>query len=988
MLLTAVFAAGALFIRFELSSMRAGVREQLEGRLGGALAMGAITVNGFHGLRIEGLELTAEPEGRPRFEFSAPEALVNINLNNLLYGNVTLERVLLDGCRIRAIRQKDAHWFDAGNFGLEDLLPFDRAESFRITGQNSTIEIQNVVGDTDLLIEEVQFDVTRLVDSPDLIARMEGALDGDAEKSVSLRLAFASFEDFELKIDSAMIDAGDANVFLPAEHRFVSQGLARPTLLVNGRTGKTVGLSLEAEFNDLVIRNQPTFLPPATGMLIAHASYSTVTRRLEFTHTRASSRELAGDVEGSVSFDGPYPEFDIRLVADRLPARQLLDSAFGGQFDFSGEALLELNEPHEVVLAFNGTTDDPVITGSAQAGSGRLEYNPKDKNQLRLALELGQLEGNWNPDSEDLSIRIKIQNGEAVHEGMGLRAEALTGVISLENGVLYADDPITGTLTGNPFIAGLDYNVAEDFGEFSFNGVLSHIEDLPVATRIPLTELSGSLSLTDFELTKSGDTYTAEGAIDATQARLDHAWWLSKREGIGATAQLSVDFQPNARARIKATQMKFASSQFSGDMAFSYAPGQSDSGWAMDQANAQSDMFDVTALGPCLRIPYRITGGTGRAGRFEWRRDSESRGGWSQTLSAFIDEIQLLPLEEGAKTPLLCREVEARAVMTRGEHSTGSLDLYAEESQMPSFRETWFLPFDRRNARGVQMPFIERSWSFDLESNDLNLPPWSGQNFRATAYLDTVNAGVNAYSASIEEGQISGSYHAVKAEHAFESNVEWQSVPSRYFIEHLDFPEIFSGVMTGNVSYTLDRDDPGTLKGSGSFGVTDGQFSADFLYSLLEEQLEDEALALPTSLKYSLLDVRDLEFEGDLVCTPSFALDADGIRIEGSGHYIRDGDMDYTLQVGIAPAVAEEIPVFRDNFDIQGLKLAQKNLDLAFKLQGPTFNPQGRVSDLPPAGTMLISATLGVTGRILKTPGKLLFDLIKSAGAIMGAAAH
>jgi hypothetical protein len=962
------------------------VRDQLEERLGAALTVGPVTVNGFRGLRIADLRLTTQSEDGPRIEFSAPAALVNINLGDLLHSKITLDRVVIDNCHIRVVRPEGTRWFEAEDFGTADLLPFDRSDSFRITGDNSIIEIQNVVGDTELVLEDVRFDVSRLADSPDLIARLESTLGGDAEKPVRVRLALASLEDFNLKIDAATINADDVNIFLPSEHHFVSQGLSFLALTVHGRPGKAA-LMLEADFTDLVIRGQPEFLPPATGTLTANASYSTETNRVEITHARATSQELSGDVEGSVSFDGVYPEFDLRLVADRLPARQLLDYAFAGQFDFSGDTVLELNEPHEVVLAFQGTIEDPLISGFARAGSGHLEYSPQDKNQPHFSLDLGQVEAEWNPNLGALSVRLAVQDGEATHEGTGLKASDLKGAIALENGVLHAES-ITGTLTENSFVASMTYNVEEAFGELTLSGVLSRIEDLPFATKIPLTEIAGSVNLMGLRLTKSGDTYSAEGNIDATQLRIDHSWWLTKPEGIGATAHLSADFKAHSHLRMKATEANIASSKFAADLSLTYARDESGAGWTMDEANAESETFNVTALGRCVRIPYRITGGTGHNGKVAWRADPDSKGAWSQVISCSIDDLQLLPMEEGAQTPLNLRGAELRATMTRGDQSTGSLSLHVEESTMPSFHEPWFLPYDRRNAHGVEMPFVERTWAFTLESRVLDLPPWKGRNFHATAYTNPESVGVDAYSAEIEDGRISGSYHANRAEHSFGSSVEWASIPSHYFIEHLGFPEILSGTMTGNVSYTLDRDDPGTLKGGGSFAVADGHFSADFLHSLLEEQIEDEALALPNSLKYSLLDIRGLKFDGDRVDTPSFSLAADGFHVAGSGYYIRDGDMDYTLQLGITPAVAKEIPVLRDSFNIQGMKLAQKNIDLTIEFEGPTFNPQGRVSDLPAAGTMLISATLGVTGRILDTPRRLLFDIIKSAGGIMGAVAN
>ena len=207
-------------------------------------------------------------------------------------------------------------------------------------------------------------------------------------------------------------------------------------------------------------------------------------------------------------------------------------------------------------------------------------------------------------------------------------------------------------------------------------------------------------------------------------------------------------------------------------------------------------------------------------------------------------------------------------------------------------------------------------------------------------------------------------------------------MPASYFIQHFNFPEVLSGRISGEVAYSLDRDDPGTLTGNGSFEVKDGQFNADLLFS----QLQGEMTALPPSLRFAYIRA-DVEFEKDLVRTPHLQLVSEGIKLEGSGRFVRDGDMDYYIKAAISPETASAIPVLRENFNIQGHRIAQQDIELAFNVSGPTFSPSGQLAELPPASVTLVSGALEVTSeafRVIDVPRRILLDLLRIAGGIVG----
>jgi hypothetical protein len=132
----------------------------------------------------------------------------------------------------------------------------------------------------------------------------------------------------------------------------------------------------------------------------------------------------------------------------------------------------------------------------------------------------------------------------------------------------------------------------------------------------------------------------------------------------------------------------------------------------------------------------------------------------------------------------------------------------------------------------------------------------------------------------------------------------------------------------------------------------------------------------------------DIELDGDTVLTPKFELHSNDLVLQGSGQFVRDGDMDFDVRVEVTPEAAERIPLLRDNFNIQGHKMSNQDIELAFHIGGPTFKPRGELAALPPASVTLVSGALEVTREainIIDFPRKVLMDLLRLGGGIVGA---
>lgn len=110
LVVTVLFAGGALFVKYKLENLRAGVLKSVESRTGVRLRVGAVVVNGLRGLRLDDAEVALESTTGPKIQFGADVAYVYINVVDLLYGQVTIDRIETDNARIRLDRPTDRAW--------------------------------------------------------------------------------------------------------------------------------------------------------------------------------------------------------------------------------------------------------------------------------------------------------------------------------------------------------------------------------------------------------------------------------------------------------------------------------------------------------------------------------------------------------------------------------------------------------------------------------------------------------------------------------------------------------------------------------------------------------------------------------------------------------------------------------------------------------------------------------------------------------------
>ncbi len=975
-----LLAAVTLFIEYRLETIRQMALEAAEARTGIRLDADSVSVAGLRGIRIDGLRIDLAPEEGPVATIRIPSAYVHIDLIGLLYGELNVERIELDHAVFTVRRPPGEVWYDQGRFPFHSsgVGPFASLGAFRVLGRQCTLQVENVVRDTALAIHNLDFDVYRLPETDQVLANASGLLNGREENRLKSNLIYVSPADFDLKIESTELTSADVNVFLPAPKRFVETGLARPKVRLVAYPDQTIMVSLEAIFEDLTIRDHPPFLPPATGSLDILATYNALSRELILTSASARSAQIGeGRLSGSVTLKEEIPAFNLSLASSRLPLAEILDHAVMGRLQEFGKLDLQLAEPYEVVLSLDGNIEHFRIGAHANAAGGTLEFEPVDSHLPTVHMTLDNLEGAWDSDERIARAALSIADGTVSQKAYGLQAKDISGRLNLEDRSVQVQ-PLSLVFQDNAIVGGLAYDFASKTGSASISGAIARLEDIPLIA-IKDVAVSGSATVrasAEFHPNRTQADFLAE----LTQAQVDYRWFFRKPAGLGVTLHGTADFKPGQEAALKG-QVKAADTLLDSELLLARSAGK----WSLRRLLTTADAADIATIAKCLRLPYKPQGGAVRRASYEWNREPGEPAAWRALLEGHLDELTLLP--DGLETPHVLKDTQLRLAFTRGTPSTGELWLHCADAVTPPFDAKWFIPITCPPELIDRFPPVPRDWVFHLEAEHLVAPPWEAHGFSGEAYTTEARVGVRQFQARVGEGHVEGNYTLTRAENAYSITFAWEGIPATPLLNHLKFPSVLEGSADGNITYSMDRDDPHTLAGDGQFAVREGRFNADYLLAQFKGPLQESAGILPPSLQFDHL-AANVSFQNDVVTTRDGVLLAEGINVTGDGTYVIGGDMDYAIRLAIAPDTAERIPALRDNFTLQGYRLANRNLELDFRIKGPTLRPRSELASLPPPSITLVSGALETTSEVVQVfdlPRKILVDVFKIGAGIVGA---
>ena len=835
LLLTVAFSATTLVLKYKLEDLRSYIQAQMEERIGGRLQAESIRVNGLRGLRIHQLEAQFTPKKGPAFSIKAPDVYIDINLVDLLYGQLAIQQIQLDQAQLHVKRPDNQNWFSQdtqSSWFPDGFTPF----GFRVIGKNCHLHIQNLLKDTHLHLEQLNFDVSTLSNAPDLRAKLTGTLSGTEKHQLQMDIRYASLNNFDVRIQNDALSLRELRPYLPDDAlNLFGSGIFSQNIRIAGHPNDTFVISMEMPFEQLTFQRQPALLRPFSGLLTTLAHYNLKEHLLTLTTATARTGELTGSVEGTISFAEKTPHFALSLESDRLPINERLDKALQQKVEGIGELSLHLADTYGIHVGLQGTLEKPVFTIEAGVNAGIVHFNPKAPHMPRAELEFSTLKLLWDSETSQPTGSLILTNGVVEQKNGGLKAEKVNGTLKLEGHALTLE-PFSAQIAGNPIVGHGQYNLDTTEGAFSLNGTLSEIENIVALQRLKKLSLAGAVNLR-CDATITPNKCSMDASMELTQSQIEYDWWFRKTLGTGAALKnMHVELIPKKTmtitgdATIDTTQL-----------AFRYENVYRDGHWRIEKNHVDANPVDVVSAGKCLRIPYTATGGVGTDGFFDLEHVADTLKGHRDRIGGKLDEVAFLA--HGEKTPLRCKNVivDVETDNSLPDKLTGTMRIDAEEASIPPFGEKWLLPLRPDDPElNAKFPPKTHNWTYELKAKKIALPPWQGENFVGTAFATPTETGLSKFGADIEGGHIEGNFKHEKADNIDTLAAKWNNVPAHYFIKHLKFSEMLSGRMNGEVEYSVDRDDPGTLKGKGYFEINDGRFSADFIFAQLEKQLGEK----------------------------------------------------------------------------------------------------------------------------------------------------
>ncbi len=979
-------AAGAVLVRNRLDGIRQILLATASERLGGHFSVGTVAINGLRGLAAEGVRIHLEPTDGPSLLLDAPMVRINLDLADLLAGHVTLGQISLDGAVIEITRPAGAKWFSASNSpGSTPQIP---NFPFRIRGNGCSVHLFNLVNDTDLRIDHIDFDASRQPGAADLVARLTGMVNQNEEKRFEVFGRIASIDDFDLRAQSGPVSIDDVCQYLPVARKYVSSGGVTPNLRVAGYPGTLITTALDLRFEQLASPAQPIFLAPATGSLHLFAQYDAAKELLGITAGRLDTDQASGRLEGTISFAAPSPVLDLRINADKLPIAPAIAQYLPPATEAYGDLSAELGTPYRLSATLGGTLASPSFVAQGSAASAKLKFAPKKSLGLPGAqVELGAVEVSWDSATRQPKGSLVILGGGISEPFKGITLSRLSCSALLSDGALRADS-LSAEINGQPFFGRFSYDLAKKNAAFSLNGTFTDLEKTVLHAPVPDLMLDGTASIR-CSGSISEKLIELDASADLTQARVGFEWWLRKPIGTGAGIKnLNAKIVPHktmeihGEAAIDATIIKAVlSHRWSQDK------------WKQTHARVDVPKLDINTAGKCMNIPYTATGTFATDGFYEWKPAGNGPDANIITLGGEFDYVHFVP--KGCPVPMVCSHAHFEMTQdnTNEAAPTGRIVIRAEDAHIPPTSATWLLPLEPLDPNNGPAKKDDggpsRVWDYDLSGGSLEMPPWKGTDFKGRVFDNTKESGLSSFEATVDGGTVHGSYTHGKGTNFMRLAGEWNNIPAFYIIRHIDLPEVLEGRISGKVDYTMNSDNPtATLNGKATFAANEGHFLPEALASTFGAELGGSLGQLhPSALTFSNFS-GDVVLKADHIITDNMKVELPGMTLSGNGTWVLKGDIDYNITLSVNPDTAEQIPLLRDSFNLEGLRLTKRNVDLGFHITGPSSKPISQLAGMPNMGVTLVSGAAEMTSqavRVIDLPRQLLMSIFKTGGGILGA---
>lgn len=976
----AALVAGGLFIQYQLGITRERFQAYLASRAGISLTFDRILNRGLRSLEIVNLSAELTPAEGVSLRIFLPQVFLYFDPFAIFKGKVELSSVELIGGTVR-LNASEGNAFPTfkatASTGAEQTW-----KSIALRLHAHDLNFSAKVGDrTILALDTLSIDVTQLPDFEVLLARIQGNLALGQSCPFEAGLRFRTLTDFDLRIHSDALGAREVTASFPELAAYWTDGRVHPSLRLSGYANGSLICGLELEAEQVRLAQQPPWLAPITGNLNVLAEYNAQASELRITNAAVQSQQLQGRVEGTVRFVDHEPVLDLRAEARDIPIESALQSV-REQIESYGSIHVDALEPASVAVALRGPFRQPELQLEAYLAGASLVFAPKETTMPQAALTIASVRISWDNTTKEPKGSLLINDGYIESKVLGLRADKIRTTLSLEPDRLVLD-PLTLQLNDDIIVGKAAVDIPTRETTFDVNGTLSRLETFPPLKKLDDFAMSGAVNVR-CSGKFAGNRLNLDATVEATQAQIEYEWWLRKPIGVGTTVHsLKLELVPNRTLKISG-EANLDNCLLQGTFEWAWYKGD----LRLMRIRAKGDPVDATTAGKVLRIPYAVSGGIVRNGFLEWERTSQEPDGHVMTIGGDFTEVNMLP--RGVAQAVHAKEGKVVVVLDDSDKKNlaGKVTIEAEEGNIPPLGVDWLLPFEPDDPVLKEKYKDEpRRWNITAKTHRFSMPPWQGEDFSTDVYTDDAVVRLDSFKANVEGGLISGRYEQEKSSNVGRLSAQWENVPVKYFLDHLEYPEVVTGRVTGHIDYTVDHDDPNTLRASGAFELNDGQIQAEYMQMFFGAQSAGGLTALPPILSFATIR-SSLQIEADHVKTPDLTIIGNGINIQGNGGFIRDGDMDYVFNVKIDPTMAEQVPALRTYFNLRGMRLTQNTIDLSFKVSGPSFKPRSAIRKLPPVDVTLVSGAAELATeavRIVDLPRQILLDLFRVGGGVLGA---
>lgn len=981
----------------------------IKARVGVDFDFDTLHTEGIRTLRITGLHAAAPAPGLGSVSLDVDSLQIHLSLFSMLRGQFTLGEVHVVGGRLvlEGVTLKKTGGGGAVVSSSVPSMPFKKVPSFSITGEDCAIELHAEALNGPVTVHDLNFSISAQPGGVMLTGQVQ-AQATYAEQTVDIALSgqYQPGSNFDLLLNANGLTATGIRSFVSLPEG-LDAGLGG-AVHAWGNPEQQILADLDLQAAGLNYGGLPIPIENETVSLKGLLQWNASQRRLTILNSGVQSSLATLDLKGVLDLQQTPPVMDVSALVYGLPIERLLPSLIPESVQEKGKLEVKPVESPRINLIAKGSLKKPELSASLDIPETAISFQPADKKLPKGSVTLAGATFTLKDFTSLPEGTANIKDGSVVSSLYDIQAENIAGTITLADSEIQVN-PVTARISGKPLFGQLTYGLADGKLRGEINGTLTNIE------KTPLYHVTDSLWIGgDIGFNISGE-YGRDGAIkltssmDVTRGMVALEWWLRKPVGVGATIkELNLTIVPGKTLDVQG-EAYIEDTHLLGK--FEYI--RRGDKWENKHIRLDLPHLEVNSAGKCINIPYTATGGSCKDGFYESNAVGKTPGDKIDTLGGVFDYVSFLP--DGGASPLVCRDANVSVTMNniKGQPKTAELTVHTAEAHVPPFSEDWILPlgsddpaytdelsityFEEEKqkkteavARGEAVNADEpRLWVFKLSGDTITAPPWEGTNFSAELYESPDKTEFRSCSVDIGNGHAEGTYVHEKKDNVATLNAKGENIPAKYPIRHLALPEILEGDLSGNVSYTMDQDDPNaTLRAEGNFTITNGHFLADPLRETFKHAFSDTFATLhPAALQFETAS-SDVRIEGDHIYTKNLMIQLPGMKIKGDGVWVMEGDMDYNVDIAVTPDMAEQLPILRDSFNVQGFRMTQRDIELGFHITGPTFSPTGELAGLPPVGVTLVSGAAEMTGeamKLLDTPRQMLFSIFRIGGGIIGA---